>query len=471
MVKSPLQQPLDIISDVMALSSYKNAKNVIVMGVEVRGPFDEAAFRKACAEIFAEHPGVASVLKEARNGWRRFLIREPRLGSDIPVTVSELPSLVGEGPLFGPILEHLAPRLDRTWQLFSEPPVEMHVVQIGPDHRVLGIIMHHSGGDAATTLTLLRAVCGRYETVVRGGNQAWLEVPYAFSTGKKSSAKQKSAGVKDVWRQFKKNIRYLNEHPVRPAGGGDSRNLDEHHAHRLLSEADSRGLLANFSQGDLHVVDHLVACTNLALDEWNSGFNIAPGMITSVVTVNMRGRFGGAEEKNYSSAIFFRSSPTSRTDYLQFVAHIAKRRAEQFQERLDLVLRRSFAMGAALFSVLPLSLRRRVAHAFMLRQQYSAAVGYLGVVFPEIAGGWQNGKSQLRRFGDLEIVDVFGTGYKLSGQAFINLYAYLYKGQIQLVLTSAGKFLTREENERLLDLLLEIIYRASSLVEAASLDQ
>jgi len=297
MAEATHQKPLDIISDVMALSSHKNAKNVILMGVEVKGPFDEAAFRKACCEAFAQYPGLASVLKEVRNGWKRFLIRVPKTGEDIPVVASQLRGDIKEESVFNAVLKHLGPRLERTWKLFEEPPVEMHVVLLAPNHRVLSIIMHHSGGDAAMTLTFLRAVFGRYETAVKGGDPTWLEIPYVFSTAKKGSARQKGASVRDVWRQFKKNIRYLNERPVQPAGAGNPKDGAEFHAHRVLDERDSRRLLASFSHGDLHVVDHLVACTNLALDEWNRTFNVNPGIITSVVTVNMRGRFGGTEEK------------------------------------------------------------------------------------------------------------------------------------------------------------------------------
>lgn len=458
------QQPLDIISDVMALSSHRNVKNVILMAAEVKGPFDEAAYRRACCDAFADFPELASVLKEARNGWKRFLVRQMLEGGDVPVIVSDLQGRGKEASLFDAILAHLGPRLDRTWKLLEDPPVEMHVVNLDDHHRVLAILMHHSGGDAAMTLTLLRGVFARYEAVVKGRTAAWLGSPYVFSTAKKGAVGKKQAGFADVWRQIKKNLRYLNEHPVLPAGEGDPGSLHEFHARRVLPEADSGHLLAIFSQGNLHIADHLVACANLAMDEWNSTFDVSPGIITSVMTVNMRGRFGGSEEKNYSSAIFFRCLPEGRREYLDFVSQIAKRRSEQFQERLDLALRRSFAMGASLFSVLPFALRSRVAHAFMLRQQYSAAVGYLGVVFPEFNSGSPGATSGLMTFGDLEIADMFGTGYKLAGQASVNLYAYIYGGRLQLVLTSSGRFLTRDQNERLLDVLLDIVYRAGDLV-------
>jgi len=100
----------------------------------------------------------------------------------------------------------------------------------------------------------------------------------------------------------------------------------------------------------------------------------------------------------------------------------------------------------------------------MIRQQYSAAVGYLGVVFPEFNDGTPSGKSNLTRLGDLEIVDIFGTGYKLAGQASVNLYSYIYRGRLQLVLSSSGSLLAKEQNERLLDVLLGIISRAGELV-------
>jgi hypothetical protein len=58
------QQELDIISSVMALTGYRNPKNLIIMGVELVGTFREDAFRSAVRETSIKFPTMTSVLRE-----------------------------------------------------------------------------------------------------------------------------------------------------------------------------------------------------------------------------------------------------------------------------------------------------------------------------------------------------------------------------------------------------------------------
>jgi hypothetical protein len=100
---------------------------------------------------------------------------------------------------------------------------------------------------------------------------------------------------------------------------------------------------------------------------------------------------------------------------------------------------------------------------FMELQHYSVAVGYLGVVWPDFAEGKKGLDSCLEKLGDADVVTVYGTGYKLAGNAYLNLYAFIYRRQLHLVLSSTATLLTREECEGFADILQTSVLRAAGL--------
>lgn len=77
----------------------------------------------------------------------------------------------------------------------------------------------------------------------------------------------------------------------------------------------------------------------------------------------------------------------------------------------------------------------------------------MGIVWPDLKDGRFSEESQLRRAGEFEIIDVHGTGYKLAGNSGINLYSYIYRNRLYLVLTVAASLLSKEEAEEFLKLL------------------
>ncbi len=405
------QERLDIISDVMALTSYGNVKNIILLAAEAVGTFDEQAFALAVGRASAKFPVLTSRLKEVRNKGQFFLVREYCPEMDVPVFVNELSKSYPEEPTFDSLILQMIPRLDRDWNLFLEPPVEIHILAAENNHFVFALLMHHSAGDGEAILTLLKSVMGEYEALVSGETPLWLENPYVSSTSKKNESAERRFGWKDFFGQLKRDLPYRRVRPVLPCGTGNRKETREWHVKRVLSVHDSARILNCFSQDSLHVIDHLVACANLALDHWNGKYNVKPGTITSAITVNMRGRFGGKSEKNYSSVISFRSDPDDRREYLKFVHELASSRIKQFEKGADLTTRKSFLRGSKLFYYLPLGLRRRVPRFFMMHQQYSAAVTFMGSLFPRFDGEGMGRDSSLTTFGDLEIIDIHAAAY------------------------------------------------------------
>jgi hypothetical protein len=461
------QERLDIISDVMALTSYGNVKNSILVAAELVGVFDEQVFALAAKRASKKYPVLTSRLKEVRKKGRFFLVREHCPEMDVPIFISDLSKSHSEEPIVDSLMFHMAPRLESDWDLFSKPPVEIHVLAAGNDRFAFVTLLHHSAGDAEVVLTIMKAIMGEYEAEVTGEPPQWLENPYVSSTSKKSQSVERRFGWMDLLRQLKRDLRYRKVKPVFPWGSGNRRDTREWHVRRAFSVEDSARILNSFSGNSTHVIDHLVACTNLALDYWNGKHNLKPGRITSAVTVNMRGRFGGKNEKNYSSVIFFRSDPDQRRDYLRFVHELASSRSKQFEKGADLTTRQSFLLGSKLFYYLPFGLRRRVPGFFMKHQQYSAAVTFMGSVFPRFDGKGMD-RDSLTAFGNLEIIDMYGVGYKHVGGAAMHLLVYTYRNRLSLVLMIPGKSLTKTESDSFMNVLVDVMNRTSELLTSAA---
>jgi len=444
-------------SELMALTSFRNAKNIIMMAVEATGPFDEQAFRSAIKEVSMAFPTITGTLRELREGARLFLFREDHPDLEIPVTISDVTRPSGPEGSFNAIMHHLRPRLDRQWDLWREPPLEIHVLRFQPEYFLLVFIFHHVAADAAMGLRILSEMMGRYDATVRGRASEWESVPYVLSTSKKKASKAGKASWTHLARQLVRDLKYRQKRPAKPHGTGRADDPAEHHVLRILAAEDLQEIKANVAEVGINLVDHLVVCANRALDEWNANKNIFPGMNTSVVTVNMRERFGGEDEKNYSSNIYFRSTPQQRKDIAEFAHSVAEGRKKQLSRNVDLMVRRSLSMGAAFFTLFPFAVRRRVASYFVRSQKFSIAVGFLGVVWPELIEGRPGEDSFLKHAGQFEIIDMHGAGYKLAGNVQMSLVAFIYRKRLRLVLAVPGSLLTREEAEAFMDLLVRIV--------------
>jgi len=441
----------------MVLSSFRNAKNIIMMAAEAKGPFDEEVFRIAVKEVSHAFPMLTGTLRELREGARLFLFREDHPDLEIPVTVSDVSRPTGPEGSFNAILDHLRPGLDKQWDLWHEPPLEVHVLRFQPEYFLLVFIFHHMAADAGMALKIVSEMLGRYDGLINGRSSEWQSMTYVFSTSKKKASKHGKTSLKHLARQVLRDLKYRKEKPAVPHGTGKAHDLTEQHVLRVFPTEDFQEIKTNVAEAGINLVDHIVVCANRALDEWNRNKNIFPGTNTSVVTVNMRQRFGGEDEKNYSSTIFFRSTPEERNNLAEFAHSVAESRKKQLSRNIDLIVRGSLSMGAALFTLFPFVIRQRVASHFMRSQKFSIAVGFLGVVWPELMEGRLGEDSFLKHAGGFEIIDVHGTGYKLAGNAQINLYAFIYRKRLHLVLTVPGSLLTRDEAESFADLLARVV--------------
>jgi Condensation domain len=447
------QELLGTMSELMVSSTSKDTKNVFWTAVETQGPLDLDAVTLAASRILAEFPNLTSTVAVVRQGIRWRLMRQHHPGVSVPILVADLPEPSPGQSSFDRAIAYLSPRLDREWNLNDEPPAELHVLRLEEDRHILALAVHHVVGDVAMAFASLRDILGQYHAITKGDTPEWLGSPYVLS----SSSKKQTAETGNIWQDdvsgAKRERSFRKKTPVRPSGSGTRKDRGENYAKRELSEDETDRIISFVTQHGFRMVDHLLAGANISLDQWNDDRNVAPGTVTSAVTVNMRQRFGGASARNFTSIIFFRTKPSDRDSYLELARFMAAKREASLRGQWDRRLHRSLSRGAAFLSFFPLWVKRKVASVVMARGTYSLNLGYLGVIWPRVVDGEIVDGSCLVKAGDLDIVETLGAGHKLAGRAHLNLIGYIFRRKLNLILFTEATVLNTRENASLLDLI------------------
>jgi hypothetical protein len=199
-------QKLDVLSELMVVNSFRNVKNLIMMAVEAMGPFEEEAFRLAVREVSHAYPTLTGTLREFREGARLFLFREDHPDLEIPVTLSEVTRPAGPEGSFNAIIDHLRSRMDRQWDLWHEPPLEINVMRFQPEYSLLVFIFHHVAADAGMASRIISEMLGRYDAEVNGRSSEWQAIPYVLSTSKKRASKPAKASLEHLIRQLMRDL-------------------------------------------------------------------------------------------------------------------------------------------------------------------------------------------------------------------------------------------------------------------------
>ncbi len=375
---------LDALSEMVTLSSYGNTKNLLVTAIETRGHLDEDAMKRAVQQAAEKFPQIRSCIREVREKRMFRLLRQFRPDLPLQVIVSDLQAGDPSIPPLTRYLEHAAPRLDRNWNLFEELPAELHVAKISEDHHVIAPVIHHVAADAGVASEFGREFLANYHRIMTGGEPEWAESTPAISTSQKRPVKQKQVSWTKYFSDGKKAIAQLIERPTLPQGNGSRDDLRQFHVKRVLSVEDTSrlGQAASFYRASL--VDLLSAAANLAVDRWNQARNLPAGMLTTAISVNMKGRFQGMDRPNNSAQLFLKSLPEERADESAFVRSISLHRIRQLRKQLDFSFFSDVSRMNASVRLLPFPLRRRVVDFLTKQHQYSVGITLLGIIWPEI---------------------------------------------------------------------------------------
>ncbi|MCX5862231.1 MAG: hypothetical protein NTW27_08955 [Deltaproteobacteria bacterium] len=457
MTMQDIPSRVDVLSETIALSTYGNTKNIIITAIDVKGPFDLEACKKAAQIAYKNFPELMSRIEETRLWGRHYLVWKPRFDLPLPITLTDLPHSERSGSLLNDIMTVLRPRLDREWNLFQENAVEFHVIQLSDEHRILACVCHHVAADAGAASEFGKQFLMHYHEIITGNMPDWANEGHAISSSRKRPVRSHKNSWKDAIVNSHRGVMQIFEKPVLPVGRGKPTDLSEHFAKKILSEEQSDWIVMSASQSGVSLVDALTASTNLVIDEWNAERDVAPGLLTTAMTVNTRGRFSSFETPNNSSVIFFKSLPHERKDPTSFVRLLARTRMRHFREHKDLSAMHNVRRMIQSLRFFPFRLRCRIVNFMLNRHRFSIAITLLGAVWPKIEKGKMTANTSITRSADLTVEEIHGIGYKLHSGTRLLLIAYTFRNRLNLILHGAGTLFSREETEAFLDLIVNKI--------------
>ncbi len=456
---------LDANSEMLALSTYANTKNLIITGIELFGDFDYEAMKLAAERASLTFPQIRSVIDEVREKGRHKLHREYRPDLPLPVFVADLSTTDPTLPTIDRVMDHLRPRLDREWDLRKEVASEFHFIRVSKDHHVLAVVLHHVAADAGITSEFIRELFLEYHEIITEEKPPWAFAPYPFSTSRKRFVRKREKSRQRFFPELWHALGNLMKQSVIPVGSGDPQDRRQYQIKRLLSVEESATIWDRRSTGSRSLVDVLTAAVNLSIDEWNRERGVGEGSLTTVVTVNMKGRFRGMDTPNNSALLIFNSQPDQREGPAEFLRFIARERARQFRNQMDFKFFRDVSRMNVCVSYLPYHLRRRAVHLLTNRHRYSATITLLGVIWPATENGKLTTDSSLTGTGHLAIMEVHGIGYKLLSRTPLVFVAYVFRKQLNVVLAASASVFTRWEAESFMDLAMKNLSLCLSLTD------
>jgi hypothetical protein len=447
-------EPLGPLSEMLALSAYANTKNLLITAIETRGPLDTDTMAAAIKKAVNNYPKFGSVLREHRKRFKHELVWE-RKYETVPLKVREAHGRYPGKPALDLYFDAFSDDLDRDWDLFSEPPAEMHLLRLGDEHQIFAPVIHHAVSDAATASEFGREILANYHELATGSKPEWALVPHAVSTTRKRMVKAKTSGLRLFCSDFRDTLSRLFERPAAPTGSGAAADIGRHHVRFVLTEHETNLITRNARKRGASLIDLLVEGSNRAVDQWNLIRGIRPGSLSTAVSVNMKGRYREFDGQNNSGQIFFRSRPAEREDDSNYAKSIALERIKQFRNQMDMKFFTDVHRLMISVSFLPFRLRRPVVHRIMDMHRFSVAVTLLGVIWPELKNGKPTGASCLLNSGGMAITDIYGIGYKLLSSTQVLLIVYVFRNKLNLMLHASAESFNREEAEEFLKLIVK----------------
>ncbi len=449
---------LDPNSEMIALASYANTKNLLLTAFEIKGPFEDGLVKPIVMAAVEMFPQLRSRLREIRKNGRYHLYWQSSPDIEFPVNESDLKDYKASIPTLDAVISHLAPRLDRDWNLFEEPPGEVHLVRMSPGRRIVVAVIHHAVFDAATASEFGRLCFVRYRELMTGVKDDFPGLmTHGVSTSRKRTVKIRSRKWEDIIHAGRLAVMPLISKPDLPAGAGLPNDLRQYHIKRVLSEEETARIATSSPRSGGSFVDILVASSNLAIDRWNQRRNMETGTVTTALTVNIRGRYQRLDHSNNVSALFFKSGSKERNDRKQLVHSLSTCRIRQFRKQMDLKQYENVARMISCASVLPLNLRRKMTYKITQKHKCSIAITLLGVVWPVM----KNGKPALDSYptcvGETQITEIYGTGYKPLTSTPLLLIVYSFLNRLNFILAASASLFTREEADDFMDLFINVL--------------
>ncbi len=446
---------LDPTSEMLALSTTGDTKNILICLIELNGPINVEAMLEAARLAAKRFPQLTRRIKEIRFRGRYYLVWDSDQTLEVPIFFHKAPGLGPSETTLDLIIKILNPRLNRDRNLFLETPAEFHLITISPERHIAGWLMHHVAGDAATGTDVGQESLANYHEIIRGRKPDWAGEYYSISGSKKRRVSPKKLTVRNYLEDVRQTFQNLFKRPCLPVGSGIEQDRSQHHVKRILTEEETDLLYKTTTNHGVSLVDRFVVCANNVIDEWNLQRGLSPGLLTTSMTVNMRGRFSDVDSMNSSSLIFFKSGSSERKDTRVFARKVALTRIRHFRNQTDLKLSKNIKMMTDSFRLFPFRLRKKIISFLINRHQFSIAITVLGIFWPKMNEGRPTRESVFTRVGDLEAVEVFGVAHRMLSKTQALLLVYTFRNRLNLVLTCSASLFTRQETELFIDLLVK----------------
>lgn len=450
---------VDPASEMLALSSCGNNKSLLIAAAETDGPFDVEAGRFAVRKAVTRFPHLGGTLAEVRRNGRFELRVQGSSDPMIPVFTSDVPAELVQLPAPESFVNCLAHRLDREWDLFREPPAEIHFLRFSEKRHMIVLVVHHMAGDAATVSAFGKELLLGYHEIVKGEPHEEANAVHAGFNRGRGAARSRTREHGDVAACVAETLRQFTDRPSRPLGNGEPGDTRQFHIKRLFTTEETGKLRRQWLSKGAFFVDHLAAGASLAIDRWNEMRGISPGVIATTVSVDLRGRSCRLTGPNRSSLVFFRSSPAERMDHAVFTRRLAVAKINQMRNLRDLRYIDDLSRLSSSLSLFPFRVRRRIVDFVNRRRKASLFIVTLGTLWPALKKGRSTAESGLTRAGDLTIREVHAAGYKLCANATPQFMAYFFRGRLNLVFAAGACHLTRAEAEAFMDLAVEQLFR------------
>ncbi|HTY23587.1 MAG TPA: condensation domain-containing protein [Desulfomonilaceae bacterium] len=449
-----IPEPLNPLSEMLALSSFGNTKNVLVTVIEGLGNLDMEAAKLAVRRTSDKFPRFRSCIREVRQRGRHRIVWEHRPDLPLRIITADLEKTASSSSHLDSYLGHMVPHLDRNWDLFQEPSIEFHLVRVAPDRHIIGPVLHHVAADAGTASEVGRDFLANYHEILTGEKPHWAFQPEAISTSRKRQVKIKEPRWWNFLAEAREAVSNMFDKPTLPVGSGSPGDLRQYQIKRALSVEDTERIGKISAGRGVSFVDLLTACSNTTIDQWNAARNVSPGELTTSMSVNMKGRFRGFNTDNNSALLFFRSLPHERENPDAFMRSLSLARIKQFRNNKDFKFYQDVSRMTAAFRLLPFGLRSRIVHSLMQKHQFSVAITMLGVIWPAFKNGKPTVDTCLTQAGNLSVSTVHGIGYKLLSNTHLLFIVYFFRNRLNIVLAASAGLFTREESEAFMDLML-----------------
>jgi len=453
---------LDPPGELLALTTYGNTKNLIVGALDLAGPLDLEALKRAVGMVGERFPRFTMCLKEVKHSGRHYLVWQDRSGMKIPFTVWDAANGDHSTSGLDTLIDRLEPSLDRDRNLFREPPGEVHLLRLAPERHVLASVINHVAADAIAQAEITKEVLINYHEIVTGQKPTFSGFPLAASTVRKRATRRTKTVLGDYWRTFRQGLIPYDPRCALPAGSGRSDDPHEHHVKRLLSQDESEQVVAAARKRKVALVDCLMANASAAVVHWNKVRGKESRTVTAALTVNMQRRFETMDGPNSDSVLYFRFGKNETKDPEKLARLILFARISQYRHQMDLKYYKAIAKLNDWLRVFPYRVRQRACVQILQRHQTSFALGFMGVLWPAANERRITGDSFLTESGGLSVAEVHGMAYKLISRTPMYLSVYFFRKRLNIILSAAAWHFTKEESQAFLDLLVELLTRQAS---------